>query len=389
MEIKVYLLQRPHIEVDGREALAKLNHKELAMIFYLAARKGQMVSKELLSEIFWPELPEENARSNLRQSLSYIRKICAEEWGGQEEASIIFSERNMCSLNASLGVFVDVAEFRKALKAASVCDSMQEKIRHLQHAVNVHGGSFLDGISVRGSVAFEEWVMMERESVNQAFIDVSKQLAFLYRENGQFAQGISCLKKLLLMDPLLEEVHLQLMELYCQNQERAKAICQYKECVRILGEELNIGPMEETRVLYRKILEDAPVEMGHIAIVEEKEELCVLQLYTASAQPIDFEGIYRMLESIIEEDVKVPTYLKPGLAMLFPQYSEWLAAQNLSESYLFYCIKKLLQEISLKGKVEIQVPHPKRLDQKSAQLLQYLIGNLHMADVDIHMFKEE
>lgn len=389
MEIKVYLLQRPHIEIDGRDGFAKLNHKALAMIFYLAVRKGQMVSKELLSEIFWPELPEENARSNLRQSLSYIRKICAEEWGGKEEASIIFSERNMCSLNASLPIFVDAVEFRKALKAASECDSRQEKIRHLQHAVNVHGGSFLDGISVRGSVAFEEWVMMERESMNQAFIDASKQLAFLYRENGQFSQGISCLKKLLLMDPLLEEVHLRLMELYCQNQERAKAICQYKECARILGEELNIGPMEETRTLYRKILEDAPVEMEKLAIERAKDDLCVLCLDTASAQPIDFEGVYRMLEPVVEEDTKVPDYLKRGLAMLFPQYSDWLAGQNLPETYLFYCVRKLLQEISLKGKVEVQVPDSKGLDQKSAQLLQYLIGNLHRADVDINIFKEE
>ena len=55
MVIRIFLLQHPHIEIDGREAFLKLNKKSLAMICYLVARQGQTVSRELLSEIFWPE----------------------------------------------------------------------------------------------------------------------------------------------------------------------------------------------------------------------------------------------------------------------------------------------------------------------------------------------
>ena len=63
MEIKIYLLQRPHIEIDGKEAFTKLNNKAFAMVLYLASKQGQAVSKEVLSEIFWPQQQEENARS--------------------------------------------------------------------------------------------------------------------------------------------------------------------------------------------------------------------------------------------------------------------------------------------------------------------------------------
>ena len=62
MVIRIFLLQHPHIEIDGREAFLKLNKKSLAMICYLAARQGQTVSRELLSEIFWPEQQEEAER---------------------------------------------------------------------------------------------------------------------------------------------------------------------------------------------------------------------------------------------------------------------------------------------------------------------------------------
>ena len=86
MEIKIYLLQRPHIEIDGKEAFTKLNNKAFAMVLYLASKQGQAVSKEVLSEIFWPQQQEENARSNLRHPTSkksarrnlptFVRKRC-------------------------------------------------------------------------------------------------------------------------------------------------------------------------------------------------------------------------------------------------------------------------------------------------------------------------
>ena len=391
MEIKIYLLQRPRIEIDGDEKFSKLNNKAFAMIFYLAAKKGHKVSKELLSEIFWPEQSAEDARSNLRQSLSAIKTLCGEAWTRDEikDASIISSERNVCSLNERLDIFVDIVEFRKAVHCAAICNDSDQEIKYLQVALDIHGTGFLNGVSVRGSIAFEEWVMMERESINQEFIDASKQLAFLYAKKGLFPQAIYCLKKLLMMDPLLEEVHLQLMELYCQNRERAKAIRQYKECVRILGEELNIGPMQETRMLYKEILSDGLEESERPSVAEIRQDKYNLCMDTPSKHPIEFDSIYYMLEPMVEENAEIPDYLKRGLAILFPQYSDKLDGQNLPESYLFYCIKKLFENLSLKGPVEIQVPRFSQLDQKSQKLLQYLIDNLQSANVNIKIFKEE
>ena len=385
MEIKIYLLQRPHIEIDGKEAFTKLNNKAFAMVLYLASKQGQAVSKEVLSEIFWPQQQEENARSNLRQNLSYIRKICTEELANlcTEEVSIISSERNVCGLNENLDIKVDLIEFWANLRAGYRADDLETKTSLLQSAADAYQGSVLGGVYVRGSAAFEEWLMFEREAVNQNLVRVCKDLAAIYQKKDLTEKAITCLKKLLQMDPLLEEVHLELMKLYYQNKERAKAICQYKECVRILGEELNISPMEETRAFYQKISEEASELIFQQTALEDQKQSRLLLLPSSSPAPMEYEGIYALLESVVEDGSLVPDYLKRGLAILFPQYSDKLDGQNLPEIYLFYTIKKLLEYLGEKGKLTIQAEDAECLDSKTKQLITYLSNHLDHPNIEI------
>ena len=385
MEIKIYLLQRPHIEIDGKEAFTKLNNKAFAMVLYLASKQGQAVSKEVLSEIFWPQQQEENARSNLRQNLSYIKKICTEELANlcTEEVSIISSERNVCALNENLDIKVDLIEFWANLRAGYRADDLETKTSLLQSAADAYQGSVLGGVYVRGSAAFEAWLMCEREAVNQNLVRVCKDLAAIYQKKDLTEKAITCLKKLLQMDPLLEEVHLELMKLYYQNKERAKAICQYKECVRILGEELNISPMEETRAFYQKISEEASELIFQQTALEDQKQSRLLLLPSSSPAPMEYEGIYALLESVVEDGSLVPDYLKRGLAILFPQYSDKLDGQNLPEIYLFYTIKKLLEYLGEKGKLTIQAEDAECLDSKTKQLITYLSNHLDHPNIEI------
>ena len=385
MEIKIYLLQRPHIEIDGKEAFTKLNNKAFAMVLYLASKQGQAVSKEVLSEIFWPQQQEENARSNLRQNLSYIKKICTEELANlcTEEVSIISSERNVCGLNENLDIKVDLIEFWANLRAGYRADDLETKTSLLQSAADAYQGSVLGGVYVRGSAAFEVWLMFEREAVNQNLVRVCKDLAAIYQKKDLTEKAITCLKKLLQMDPLLEEVHLELMKLYYQNKERAKAICQYKECVRILGEELNISPMEETRAFYQKISEEASELIFQQTALEDQKQSRLLLLPSSSPAPMEYEGIYALLESVVEDGSLVPDYLKRGLAILFPQYSDKLDGQNLPEIYLFYTIKKLLEYLGEKGKLTIQAEDAECLDSKTKQLITYLSNHLDHPNIEI------
>ena len=389
MEVKIYLLRQPSIQIDGQDALTRLSSKSMAMIYYLAARQGQTVSREMLSEIFWPEQSEENARSNLRQNLSFIRKMCQEEFTETvdcEDVSLITSVRSVCGLNEELDVFVDAVQFRNCIKNAERSESDEERIQLLQDAVNLYEGEFLSGVTVRGSAAFEDWILMERESINHMLTESCKKLAQLYSEKRHYEDAITCLKKLLQMDPLLEEVHLELMKLYYDNKERAKAVHQYKECVRILGEELNIGPMEETRSFYKHISGD---EVKQTVKKVSCKSILKLSMGPVDDTCIDYEGIYNLLEPVIDEGMRVPDYLKRGLAILFPEFSDKLDCQNLPEIYLYYTVNKLLEELAKDHDVMVSIPELTRLDEKSRRLVKYMKGHLNHTGVQLILLEEE
>ncbi|MGF6375388.1 DNA-binding SARP family transcriptional activator [Clostridiales Family XIII bacterium PM5-7] len=391
MEVRIYLLQRPRIEIEGQEVLTKLNNKALALVLYLASKQGESISKEVISEIFWPEQQEENARSNLRQTLSYIKKVCNEEWGSVigEDVSIITSERNLCAMNENLNITVDIIDYQNLIQEAKETDEPMKKINYLQQAADIYQGNILTGIYVRGSAAFEEWLMYERESVNQNLVQICKNLSELYRKANQLEKAIDCLKKLLAVDPLLEDVHLALMQLYYDNKERTKAIYQYKECVKILGEELNIGPMEETRNLYKQISEASTSSLEASPSKRQTAVDCVFLIQGKRENAIRYECIYNSLEPTVEHQDAVPEYLKRGLAIIFPQYASHLDGQNLNESYLFFTIKKLFEELSDQQRVCIKVKQFSLLDEGTKEIVNYLLDNLDHPNIDIKMIKEE
>ncbi|MBE0696220.1 MAG: tetratricopeptide repeat protein [Anaerolineaceae bacterium] len=70
--------------------------------------------------------------------------------------------------------------------------------------------------------------------------DYSRALEYATRRSG--------------LDPLLEEGHRHLMLLYARSGQRSAALRQYRECVRILEQELGVSPLEETTRLYQEIL---------------------------------------------------------------------------------------------------------------------------------------
>jgi len=62
------------------------------------------------------------------------------------------------------------------------------------------------------------------------------------------------------------------MQLFNWTGDRSSALRQYRDCVRILGEELDVSPLDETRELYEAILEERlpPAEQEHTQSPEEK-----------------------------------------------------------------------------------------------------------------------
>jgi DNA-binding SARP family transcriptional activator len=55
-------------------------------------------------------------------------------------------------------------------------------------------------------------------------------------------------------DPLLEEVHRQMLGFYGQLGDRSGVMRQYRQLETILADELEIEPMPETQALYQNLI---------------------------------------------------------------------------------------------------------------------------------------
>jgi DNA-binding SARP family transcriptional activator len=72
--LKLTLLGGFQAQLDGGTLLAFPTRKTHALLAYLALPLGQAHPREKLATLLWGDMPEAQARGNLRQALSRIRK---------------------------------------------------------------------------------------------------------------------------------------------------------------------------------------------------------------------------------------------------------------------------------------------------------------------------
>ncbi len=228
------------LEITGAAGAesAPLTRKAKALIAYLALRCGRAQSREKLADLLWGSSPEQQARTNLRQTLSRIRK----EFGAGD-ANYLVTEGDGVALDPS-SVEFDVAEFETL--AAETGAAALEK------AVALYKGDLLDGFSVKEE-AFEAWVRPERERLRGLAIDASAKLMAHY-ERARDAEGcIETATRLLALDPLREAAHRGLMRAYAAQDRRGTALKQFEICRKVLERELGVQPEPETQTLFREI----------------------------------------------------------------------------------------------------------------------------------------
>jgi DNA-binding SARP family transcriptional activator len=122
----------------------------------------------------------------------------------------------------------------------------------LARAVECYRGDLLDGLSI-DSLAFIEWLTIERERLRQSVLDVCARLLTQHLAQKSTACALRVAQRKLTIDPLDEETHRALMELYAAEGRTAMAVRQYQTCRKILARELGIEPDIETKRLVEEI----------------------------------------------------------------------------------------------------------------------------------------
>ncbi|MFN2189635.1 MAG: ATP-binding protein, partial [Candidatus Promineifilaceae bacterium] len=249
--IKLFLLGPPRIEVDGQVAEPD-TRKAVALLAYLAL-SGERLSRDALAVFLWPEFDDRRARAALRRTLSALKATIGKKplYASREQIGVEMEH-----------LWCDVLDFRRSITAANTyshpADSSCSQCKaELEIAVSLYRDEFMSGFSLRDSVLFDDWQIQQAEDLRRDLDGALEQLVRIAGGRHEFEDGIDYARRWLQIDPLREEAHRQLMCLYSWSGNRSAALMQYRECVRILDEELGVSPLPQTTTLYQKLQDEA------------------------------------------------------------------------------------------------------------------------------------
>src|SRR5262245_3032640 len=144
------------------------------LLALLVLRHGRTVERAWLAGTLWPESEESQALRNLRNALVFLRKAL-----GREGERLQSPTRDTLTLHLE-GAEVDVVRFDAAMNARDEAA--------LQRAVALYTGPLLEG-------CYEEWVIPERESREQACLQALDTLADRGAERGDHPAAIAHLRQ--------------------------------------------------------------------------------------------------------------------------------------------------------------------------------------------------
>ncbi|MDQ5853815.1 MAG: winged helix-turn-helix domain-containing protein, partial [Chloroflexota bacterium] len=249
------LLGSVEIARDGEPVTRFATDKVRALLVYLVVEAGRAHRRDELAELLWPDQPPSAARNSLRQALALLRQALG---AADARPPFLLISREWVQCNPAAEVRLDVAQFTALLAACEQhahtrLEGCTPCAQRLAQAASLYRGTFLQDITVRDSVAFEEWALLKRDGLQRGVIHALHRLAAYHERRRAYQEAEQYAWRQVALDPWREEAHQQLMRVLALGGQRSAALQQYETCRRILADELGVEPMEETTALYEQI----------------------------------------------------------------------------------------------------------------------------------------
>lgn len=244
--------------------------KARALLAYLAVESHRPHRRESLLGLLWPDCPEVTARRNLRQALYGVRLAVGDH---AANPPYLLIARDEIQFNTASDHSLDVAGFNAHLAATEVHPHARLEAcgicaARLEQAVALYRGKFLEQFFLKDSAEFEEWALVQRESLHRRALEALRHLANYHEQQADYDEAREYGTRQLELDPWREEAHRQVMRALALNGQRSGALRQYETCRRVLAKEMGIEPSTETHELYEEIRRGALLPKPQTSIVD-------------------------------------------------------------------------------------------------------------------------
>jgi len=180
----------------------------------------------------WPERPDQRAAANLRSSLWRLRRT-----------NCLVIEATVSHVALVSGARVDV---RDLLSLAHSIVRRPPYWRRRDLTLILEPGELLPGW-------YDEWVIAERERLNQIRIHALETLSELLIVEGSLAEAVEAGLAAVREQPLRESAHRVLIEAYLAEGNQWEAVHQYRRYQHVLRHELGVDPSPKMQNLIRHL----------------------------------------------------------------------------------------------------------------------------------------
>jgi SARP family transcriptional regulator, regulator of embCAB operon len=248
--LTAHLLGRFAVAVDGHVVDTQSSRRTRNVLAYLLTNRRAPVARDVLMDVFWPNVNPEAARNSVHVALTGARTALR----GRCSEPILQRTFDTYSIAESVEVWVDVEEFERRCHAGMHAERAGELVRAIECyelASQLYDGDFL------ADDPYADWASATRDTLRVLGMDVQSRLVDLYAQRGDHAAALQLGRWLLASDPCNEGVHRKLMSCYARTGRGHLALAQYHRCADALWEAFRVRPASETHALYERLRDPA------------------------------------------------------------------------------------------------------------------------------------
>lgn len=264
------------------------NNRSLLLCSYLISHNG-WVRRETLLTLFWPDDNEISARNKLRQLLHKTKK---EPYAEQLEVKEDLLR---------LVVTNDAQDFKEAFER----DDWQQALEH-------YNGEFLEGIQAKNLSAYQEWLEFSRTEFSlmwrEASLNWSQDLAL----QACFRKAAKCLQAVLEKDLLAEDVLHSYLSYAFQGGLQKEALHLFERFKRMLKQELQMEPLEETMLLVEQLKTEKQSRVSQAVTVSADVKMPKNDLPYYATQFVGRDIELLELSSLVGSQAKLITVVGAG-----------------------------------------------------------------------------
>ena len=224
------------LTVDGGEAPAELLwRKHLALLIYLARSPRRARTREHLIGLLWSDRDEKPARHSLSEALRVFRRVLGDP--------MVVADVDQVGLGVA-ALELDCDEFA-ALRERGDWNGAAALVQ----------GEFLEGLSVPGANAFEDWLAAERAAWRSQGVEALVRRAEQELAAGDPVGAAATAGRARALDAVSEAAAAAAMRALALAGDRGAALRVADELVQTLAREANAAPSAETERLVARIRE--------------------------------------------------------------------------------------------------------------------------------------